>query len=233
MLIESIWLNKLILSHLLTDYLLQPKAWIIERNNKHFFSGKLYLHGFITGLLAWILIGWKYWLVAIVISVTHTIIDGWKSYRKPTVVYFLIDQLMHLLVIIGCWYFTLIKWSDVLFTWQQLNGQSGIWKTVTAFTFLTTPAGILIGQLTKQWRDKIPDAESLANAGKWIGIVERIIILIFVLLSQYSAISLLVAAKSIIRFNEKDRPEIKTEYLVVGTLMSMGLAIITGLVLKL
>ena len=81
-------------------------------------------------------------------------------------------------------------------------------------------------------RDKIPDAESLANAGKWIGIIERIIILIFVLLSQYSAIGLLVAAKGIIRFNEKDRPEIKTEYLVIGTLMSMGLAIVTGLVLN-
>jgi Protein of unknown function (DUF3307) len=232
MLIESIWLTKLILSHLITDFILQPKAWIIERNKKHFFSGKLYLHGFLTGLLSWIIIGWQYWLVAIVISVTHTLIDGWKSYKNPTVVYFLLDQLMHLLVIIGCWYFTFLKWSDVLSAWQQLNTQTAIWKTVTAFAFLTTPVGILIGQLTKQWRDKIADAESLANAGKWIGIIERIIILIFVLLSQYSAIGLLVAAKGIIRFNEKDRPEIKTEYLVIGTLMSMGLAIVTGLVLK-
>jgi hypothetical protein len=233
MLIESIWLTKLILSHLITDFILQPKTWITERNRKHFFSAKLYLHGFITGLLACIMIGWQYWLVAIVISVTHTLIDGWKSYRKPIIVYFLIDQLLHLLIIIGCWYFTFIKWGDVVLTWQHLNTQSSIWKTVTAFTFLTTPAGILIGQLTKQWRDKILDAENLANAGKWIGIIERIIILVFVLQSQYSAIGLLVAAKGIIRFNEKDRPEIKTEYLVIGTLMSIGLAIITGLVLKL
>ena len=36
----------------------------------------------------------------------------------------------------------------------------------------------------------------------------------------------------LIRFNEKDRQEIKTEYLVVGTLMSIGLAIITGLLAK-
>lgn len=179
------------------------------------------------------MIGWQYWLVALVILVSHIIIDGWKSYQKPAVVYFLTDQLMHLLVIIGCWYFTFIKWSDVQFAWQQLNSQPVVWKTITAFVFLTAPAGILIGQLTKQWRDKIPDAESLANAGKWIGIVERTIILIFVLQNEYSAIGLLVAAKGIIRFNEKDRPEIKTEYLVIGTLMSIGLAIITGLVIKL
>lgn len=140
---------------------------------------------------------------------------------------------MHLLVIAACWYFTFIKWSDLQLAWQQLNDQVYTWKIITAFVFLTTPAGILIGQLTKQWRDKITDADSLANAGKWIGMVERIIILLFVLQSQYSAIGLLVAAKGIIRFNEKDRPEIKTEYLVIGTLMSIAAAVITGLLIKL
>jgi hypothetical protein len=232
MIIESIWLIKLVLSHLITDFVLQPKTWVDNRNAKHFASGKLYVHGIITALAAWIMIGWQYWLVALVILLTHTIIDGWKSYQNQTVKYFLTDQLLHLLVIIGCWYFTFIKWNDVQLTWQQLNSQPPVWKTITAFVFLTTPAGILIGQLTRQWRDKIPDAESLANAGKWIGIVERIIILLFVLQGAYSAIGLLVAAKGIIRFNEKDRPEIKTEYLVIGTLLSIGLAIMTGLVIK-
>jgi uncharacterized membrane protein YidH (DUF202 family) len=129
-----------------------------------------------------------------------------------------------------CWQY---KWSDVTATWQQLNEEVNTWKTLTAFVFLTAPAGILIGQLTKQWRDKLPEAENLANAGKWIGIAERIIILVFVLYSQYSAIGLLVAAKGIIRFNEKDRKEIKTEYLVIGTLMSIGLVVVTGWLIKL
>ncbi|MEO5594681.1 MAG: DUF3307 domain-containing protein [Chitinophagaceae bacterium] len=233
MTIASVWLIKLILAHLLTDFILQPKRWVDDRNTKHFSSAKLYLHGCITGLMAWILMGPQYWLPAIVILVTHTLIDGWKSYQKNTVIYFLIDQFLHLLVITGCWYVIFIKWSDVVLQWQHLNTQAAIWKIITAFVFLTAPAGILIGQFTKQWRDKITGGESLANAGKWIGIAERIIILIFVLYSQFSAIGLLVAAKGIIRFNEKDRQEIKTEYLVVGTLMSIGLAIITGLLTKL
>ena len=97
---------------------------------------------------------------------------------------------------------------------------------------MTSPAGILIGKLTKQWRDKIEDAESLANAGKWIGMTERIIVLLLVLQGQFSAIGLLVTAKGIIRFNEKDRPEAKTEYLVIGTLLSIGLAIAVGLCAK-
>jgi len=39
-------------------------------------------------------------------------------------------------------------------------------------------------------------------------------------------------AKGIIRFNGKDRQEIKTEYLVIGTLLSILAAVITGLILK-
>ena len=232
MIIESIWLTKVILAHLITDFILQPTSWVEDRTQKHFYSAKLYLHGLITGLVAWILIGWQYWLVAIIIWLTHTLIDGWKSYQKTTARYFLIDQSLHLIVIVVCWYFSFIKWTDVQLAWHQVNTQNAIWKTIAALVFLTTPASILIGQFTKQWRDQIVNAASLANAGKWIGIIERVIIFIFVLFGQYSAIGLLVAAKGIIRFNEKDRPEIKTEYLVIGTLLSIGLAIITGLIIK-
>ncbi len=228
-------LTKLILSHLVTDFILQPKSWVNDRNAKHFASPKLYLHGFVTGLVALIISGSQYWLTAIIILVTHILIDGWKSYRGNTIKWFLIDQSLHILVIAVCWFFIFIKPADIYELLQQLNTQASTWKIITAFVFLTTPSGILIGQFTQQWRDKITGAEgeSLANAGKWIGIAERVIILIFVLNSQFSAIGLLVAAKGIIRFNEKDRQEIKTEYLVVGTLMSIGIAIITGLLVKL
>lgn len=228
-----IWVTKLILSHLITDFILQPKSWVDERTAKHFSSPKLYLHGIITAGVACIITGFQYWQVGLVILATHISIDGWKSYQKQTVIYFLADQLLHLFVIIGCCYFVFFTWSDVTESWQQINENLSVWKIVTAFVFLSAPAGILIGQLTKQWRDKLPEAESLANAGKWIGIIERFIILIFVLQNEYSAIGLLIAAKGIIRFNEKDRPEIKTEYLVIGTLMSIALAIIIGLVVKL
>jgi Protein of unknown function (DUF3307) len=150
MITASAWLTKLVLAHLLTDFILQPKSWIDQRKTNHFASSKLYLHGFITGLLAWIMMGLQYWPVAIIILVTHTLIDGWKSYRQNTVTYFLIDQLLHLLVIAGCWYFVFIKWTDAVLAWQQFNKQTTSWKTITALAFLTAPAGFLIGQFTRQ-----------------------------------------------------------------------------------
>ena len=56
-----IWLIKLLLAHLLTDFVLQPKEWIDRRNEKHFLSGYLYLHAGVTALVAWLFMGWGYW----------------------------------------------------------------------------------------------------------------------------------------------------------------------------
>jgi hypothetical protein len=229
----SVWLAKLLTAHLLTDFGLQPSGWVEDRQQKHFASWKLYLHALVTAGAAYILIGWSYWLVALIIFVTHLLIDGWKSYRPKRVRYFLADQFLHLAVIAGCWWFSFPN-EEVL---GRLAGEWSMdahhWVLVAGFIFVTSPAGILIGQLTGQWSRKIDDDDnSLAHAGKWIGIVERVIVLILVLQNQYSAIGLLVTAKGIIRFSEKDRQEIKTEYLVIGTLLSIGTAIVTGLLIK-
>lgn len=233
MIAASTWLAKLILAHLLTDFVLQPSGWVRKRKEKHFAAPSLYLHGLLTGLMAWILTGWAYWPVALVILVTHTLIDGWKSYRPVTPVYFLIDQGLHLAVIAGCWLALFGQWKDIELLTERMNGSPNGWVLVVAFVFVTSPSGILIGQLTGRWSKKIDDPEnSLASAGKWIGIAERVIVLILVLQGQYSAIGLLVTAKGIIRFNEKDRQEAKTEYLVIGTLLSIGIAIITGMIVK-
>ncbi len=174
MMTGALWLTKIILSHLLTDFILQPTKWVEDRNQKHFASAKLYWHGLVTAAFAYVLIGYTYWLVALIIFITHTLIDGWKSYKPQKVRYFLIDQLLHIIVILVCWLFTFRDWDFVRSFWQKLNADQHYWIVLTAFVFLTSPAGILIGQLTRQWSKKIDDPEnSLANAGKWIGIAEE------------------------------------------------------------
>ena len=233
MITEAVWLTKLVLAHLLTDFVFQPASWVADRSEKHFASGKLYLHGLVTAVVACIFIGWAYWPAVSIILVTHILIDGWKSYRPKKVSYFLIDQLLHLAVIVVCWGISFQDMTLVRSLLHRWNGDLHNWVVLAAFVFVTSPAGILIGQLTGQWSKKIDDADnSLAHAGKWIGIAERIIVLILVLQNQYSAIGLLVTAKGIIRFNEKDRQEVKTEYLVIGTLVSIGIAIVVGLIVK-
>lgn len=224
-----IWLIKLILAHLLTDFVLQPTSWIESRNKKHFQSVHLYLHGLVTALVALLFIGIHYWWVVLIILVTHIAIDGWKSYRPNETKYFLIDQCLHLAIIFVCWYFIFLNVDDIVSAWDLINTKH-ILIFITAYVFVTFPAGILIGQLTKKWRDQIPDAPTLGNAGKWIGIIERIIILTLVFNHQYAAMGLLITAKSLLRFSEANRAEIKTEYLLIGTLISITLAILVGLI---
>lgn len=225
-------LVKLLLAHILTDFVLQPRKWVDGRNQYHFSSKYLYAHTICTALVAWLMMGFQHWLIVLIIFVTHTLIDGWKSYMPKKVSYFLLDQALHVLVILACWYTTFGSADLLLASWQKVNSNPHIWYVVAGMVFLTTPCGIFIGEVTKQWRDKLPDSESLASAGKWIGILERILILVLVLNDKYEGFGLLVAAKSILRFNETDRPEIKTEYLLIGTLISASLAFFTGLAIK-
>ena len=72
--------------------------------------------------------------------------------------------------------------------------------------------------------------ETLQNAGKWIGILERLMIFGFILLGKWEGIGFLLAAKSVFRFGDlKDARDMKlTEYVLIGTLLSFGMAMLLG-----
>jgi hypothetical protein len=71
----------------------------------------------------------------------------------------------------------------------------------------------------------------LRMGGMVIGGLERLLILTFVLLNEYSAIGLILAAKGIIRYGElKETPNQKVaEYVLIGTMLSMVWAVLVGL----
>jgi hypothetical protein len=69
---------------------------------------------------------------------------------------------------------------------------------------------------------------TVQRAGKYIGILERMLILTFVLNHSLTAVAFVFTAKSIARFNELDNREF-AEYYLVGTLSSTALAVLGGL----
>lgn len=95
------------------------------------------------------------------------------------------------------------------------------------------PASFIVRKVTMRWAPVVEpiNDEGLPDAGRLIGILERVLVLIFVLMNQYQAIGFLIAAKSILRFGERDGDHRRkqTEYVLVGTLLSFTLAIIIGL----
>lgn len=73
--------------------------------------------------------------------------------------------------------------------------------------------------------------ESLKDAGMYIGILERILVFVFVILDHWEAVGFLITAKSVFRFGDlKESKERKlTEYILIGTLISFGIAILVGI----
>ncbi len=68
-----------------------------------------------------------------------------------------------------------------------------------------------------------------ARVGATIGVLERILIVVFVLTGSEVAIGFVVAAKTLARFRQLDDREF-AEYYLLGTLASVAVAIVTGLV---
>ena len=58
------------------------------------------------------------------------------------------------------------------------------------------------------------------RAGRMIGTFERIIMLFFLSIQQYSSIGLVLTAKSIARYNKISEDQIFAEYYLLGTLLS-------------
>ncbi|MFN8153547.1 MAG: DUF3307 domain-containing protein [Bacteroidia bacterium] len=227
-----IWLIRLLAAHLLTDFILQPTAWVKARKEQHLAAKEFWWHIGLTSLVAAWFTCFDTWWVPVVIFVSHGLIDWWKSYRSDSVKYFVIDQLLHLLVIGVVW---LIKFPEAFSPMHLLQTcmvKQNIWMTGIAIIFLTKPIGIFIGMITKPFRDKIENHQdnSLENAGAWIGVLERLIIFFLVLISQYEAIGLLIAAKSIIRLKEGEQK--MSEYVLVGTLISVAIAMLTGFIVS-
>jgi hypothetical protein len=70
-----------------------------------------------------------------------------------------------------------------------------------------------------------PKLEGLANGGKWIGQLERALIFLFIFAGQPEGIGFLVAAKSLLRFEQARQQQLMAEYVLIGTLLSFSVGI--------
>lgn len=110
------------------------------------------------------------------------------------------------------------------------------WIMITGILFLTKPTSIIIKNIISIWtpESKNKNDDSLQNAGNYIGIFERLFVFCFIITGHFEAIGFLLAAKSIFRFGDlkeaKDRK--LTEYVLIGTLLSFGMALSTGLLVQ-
>lgn len=227
---------KLILAHLLGDFVLQPNSWVADKENRKLKSKYLYLHVLIHNALSFIFL-WdvQLWWVAVLVGVSHFIIDACKlSFQtvKNKKGWFFIDQALHVLVIAG------ISFYFNEFNFEFLKDQETL-KIIMAALFLTSPASIFIKILLSSWTP-VPETagniqtESLSSAGKYIGILERLLVFAFILVDHWEGVGFMVAAKSVFRFSDLAQAKQRklTEYVLIGTLLSFGMAVLTGILIK-
>ena len=175
---------------------------------------------------------WSNWIIPLVIFVSHLLIDYIKiGYLKKNVASFLIDQLVHIAVIVVLWLSLFAQGKAfcqelLRIEWNDLT----TWTVVTAYLLMLKPASVFLSLFIKKWTPSATADKSLPNAGKWIGYFERILILTFILTGNAEGIGFLLAAKSIFRFGELNKAqEIKTtEYVLIGTFASFTIAIFVG-----
>ena len=235
--VELALLFRLILAHILTDFIFQSSKWVEDKRKNKGESKFLYFHGFFTAIIAYIFVGyWTNFWIPITIGITHTLIDYLKLKfdKEVSIVGFITDQFAHFVVIIVVW-INLIETGNLFEKIIPLTSNLKIISIVTGYIICTTPLSFFVGIATKKWQEELKKGdvtiENLLNGGKWIGIIERLMIFTFVLLGKYEAIGFLITAKSILRFRQ-DTETKQSEYVLVGTLLSYGLAILTGLVIS-
>ena len=215
-----------LLAHLVSDFYLQTEKSCKSKADNAFKSRHLYIHALITFGCAWLFsLSVGFWWAALLIAMLHLIIDGLKSVCKNLKGAFFIDQLLHLAVIVA----VVALFNKGVISLPIWLPETKVLLWIVAFAFCLRPANFIIQNIFKEAKISIPDngkEQSLPNAGRVIGNVERMLTLVFVMLGQYEAIGFLLAAKSLLRFRETDT--VKSEYVLVGTLLSFGIAILSG-----
>jgi hypothetical protein len=93
------------------------------------------------------------------------------------------------------------------------------------FTATVFGSGFLIAKFAKRLVEENGlKLDGLLNGGKLIGQLERALIFLFIFIGQPTGIGFLVAAKSILRFEEAKKQKL-AEYVLIGTLLSFSLAV--------
>ena len=218
------WVLKITLAHLLGVFMLQPDKWIENKNRKTYKSKYLYYHIIIHFVLLLVVLefDFKYWTALIIIPISHCVIDlGKLILRKKieTKALFFIDQALHFLVI----FFVTKLYFSFQFDFTQVFTPK-VLLLLTAFLSISYVASVIIKILISKWKQ---ENEATNAAGKYIGIMERILVFVFIVLNQWEGVGFLLAAKSVFRFGDLTKShEVRlTEYILIGTLLSFGIAI--------
>src|SRR6266853_1041243 len=228
-------------AHLIADFVLQPK-WIVQNKRKPL---PLLAHAgiHIACGLALVNVGLdRSVLTAILgLALAHILIDYIKALlTKDGWVVFLIDQILHLgTVVVAALWLHWASWPLVEETVVATLTSAPIYLLLAAYVGVIFGGSFVVQKVTQPFLSRIEGdllalKPGLPRVGKYIGCMERFLVLTFVITGFNEAIGFLLAVKALARFPEikEDAKGTFAEYFLVGTMTSVGLALMGGLIVK-
>ena len=211
----------LVSAHFIADFLLQPD-WLQQRKEQPW---AIMLHSAsVAGLSYLFLQQWRVVMLVGLVFLFHAFLDSFKRRFRDSCWLFCMDQVAHVVST-----FLILRFCMGMGALEPFHGEGIEWMVLVAgFAVSVQGAGFLVGKVTATLQEENALAEKikgLKNGGKWIGQLERALIFLLIVIGQPTGIGFLVAAKSILRFGEAKDDQQLAEYVLIGTLLSFGLAI--------
>lgn len=247
----------MILAHVIADFLLQSPQIVGDKNRGALRGYLLHFSGHLTALA---LFTHPYFspvtaALWIALPAAHLLVDWLKNYLFPTghpaaALIFLLDQALHLLLIFCAW-----QWTDpplcgaVTSFYHRLltpagrslirqlfcNRTAAALLTAVVYGFVIFGGAALVRKVLDLEAFRLPgpagNSGDARRAGRYIGMLERAIILSLTLADAFTAIAFVLTAKSIARYKELESRSF-AEYYLAGTLLSTLLAILGGLLIS-
>lgn len=238
----------LLLGHVIGDFFLQPNSWVKDKNTHQGRSSALYYHGLVHGAIVLVIVSFATatsllgsLFIGLLFAAIHSLIDYAKVKVGQGFLWFIIDQLLHVLSILFLWFYLFDTAIEQLQTLINDIDYSASLLVTLAYLMMLKPASIIIGEILSKWSADLEadvcdsqnkKAQSLPNAGQYLGYLERVLVLTFILNGQYTAVGFVLAAKSIFRMGDlREAHDRKfTEYVMLGSLFSVSIALFTGFI---
>ncbi len=240
-----------IAAHFISDFLFQTSQ-MAEQKCLRDKAGWLAMGGHIAIILVFnlaafylLLNSWCAMFGAMAVTVTHFGIDGIKSFlknKKYFTLTFVLDQVLHIILIVGIVYFVTNHIAQTSYGYYEFIKQvlylpdwnvtcdNVVWTISIGVGCVWGGACLIRSILCDLKLDTKSGNEKEVHSGKWIGILERISILILIPLNQWAAVGLLLTAKSIARHSKMDDKQY-AEYYLIGTLLSFIAAVVCGVLI--
>lgn len=142
---------------------------------------------------------------------------------------FIIDQLLHISIIFVIVYYMRECSINDLYNIQIRKlfdvldiSEISLLSWIVKILLIHKPVNILIANILCQYKpeEKADEDKNTKKTGRFIGTLERIIMTIFISIEQYSAVGLVLTAKSIARYDKISKDQEFAEYYLLGTLLS-------------